>query len=971
MACLATLLLPAQALAQVLVLPDPTASAEREDLAAAVSLLVRASLGQAQSRGESAGAAERAPSQPTLAPRRQLALAIETLTGRSPNRNLNVTAAQAPKIIEQLGADSLLVWELQVAEKGTQVGGTLVGSDGKRLLRIAASAATGDLAELARQIVRRLAPAIGATAQATPDLGLSDLRPFVEAQSALMVQDGVAVTRALDLALPKLGSGFAGAKQVLREVADDPGMAALPRAQAALLMGDWGKALERADAGLASDGKNILVRAAKVRALAARKEFDAAERALEPLKAARSPSVLALAQVALAIERGDSSERLAEAVSPLLGRPPAEWRSVLPLIASTPPGSFGARGEAAALAAAQKLAQQEPGLTSTLAARALAGGAKAQEAAPLIKVQDLSAEQVKAISSHLSDEGGAATAGLSQQIKARQEEATEIAAAIGPERPTGPPSALASNLRAVLQDFDTLYEPKLGAIQIAALPGSGQPFYWPFLIRRQRLSECLLEALMRPPWELQASVAKVPTEALPADRFTDEGLASLAHDMGAGAVLFYRVRPAGLAPWAKLELDLYDSSRQRTDKIETSMVGRSTGLMVLSPLWIALIVLACIGLVVWAVVISLRGTIVVRVQWDSDSKDEMFSILVSKSPHTPTIDNITAYRKKMEWLGKRKRRFAAWNIGQNTTFRGIPRGKWHVHLYGVYTRGRQTMPLKEPAQEVEVQARKTSFVAHVLEAAEAEFKLMVVDKQGPVDGARVWLDDQRARAAAAKNGAVTLKVAKGYHVIHVSAHGMEVERPYHVVKAKVHEMTINLVWEKRQEYVSRALERQVDDAAPYMTQSGHRPGARTSIPLSAPSARPQAAPESPAPPRPSSSAAENIEIPLDDVPDSPSMPEPGPATTPAPRPSAAKPALGKLTFNLKPLAPELDATAVPATAAPSGPAGEPSDAQGSLDLNMVPDPEPPVDLPPVDLGSARPRNPAAPRATPSPPRRGR
>lgn len=69
-----------------------------------------------------------------------------------------------------------------------------------------------------------------------------------------------------------------------------------------------------------------------------------------------------------------------------------------------------------------------------------------------------------------------------------------------------------------------------------------------------------------------------------------------------------------------------------------------------------------------------------------------------------------------------------------------------------------------------------------------------------------------------KNGSVTLKVPKGYHVMHVTARGMSVERPYQVVKAKVHEMTINLVWERRQEFVSRALERQVDDVAEYMAK---------------------------------------------------------------------------------------------------------------------------------------------------------
>jgi hypothetical protein len=60
-------------------------------------------------------------------------------------------------------------------------------------------------------------------------------------------------------------------------------------------------------------------------------------------------------------------------------------------------------------------------------------------------------------------------------------------------------------------------------------------------------------------------------------------------------------------------------------------------------------------------------------------------------------------------------------------------------------------------------------------------------------------------------------------VIRVSAREITVDRPYHVVKAKVHDMTINLVWERRQEYVSRALERQVDDASEYVNKTLRRP----------------------------------------------------------------------------------------------------------------------------------------------------
>jgi hypothetical protein len=372
---------------------------------------------------------------------------------------------------------------------------------------------------------------------------------------------------------------------------------------------------------------------------------------------------------------------------------------------------------------------------------------------------------------------------------------------------------------------------------------------------------------------------------------------------------------------------------------------------------------------------------VVRVQWDSDAKDELFSILISRSPHTPSIDNLTAYRKKMEWIGKRKRRYEAWNIDQNTTFRGIPRGKWHVHLYGVYTRGRQTMLLREPPQEVEVLARKTTFVAHVLEAAEAEFKILVVDDHGPVEGARVWLDDERAKAVAAgKDGRVSVKMQKGFHVIRVSAREMSVERPYHVVKAKVHEMTINLVWERRQEFVSRALERQVDDAAAYMTKAPRASGT-----LAAPSATaatvfqpPAAAGSRPATMTPAESKAPaGIEISLEDTPvvvDLVPALSPALAQTMAPTTPTVSRA-GRLTMSLKPLSPELSETILPASMAkspqPSPRAIAPTPAAESaavLDLPMTIGEEPPVDLAaPSGLEDNAPTDPSLARLTPSPP----
>ena len=798
-------------------LPDPDAAAENDELGRAVAFLVRSSLSSL------------AAAQTRVVPRRELALALEALGPKGERRGLTVSAELAPKLIERMGADAVVVWRLDVGANGTAVSGTMVGPGGKRLLRIHAAAATGDVADLARKLSARVAAASASAAAEINEVGLAELRPFLAVDAATLAGDSVAAFRAAEVASAAVAAKVAEAGNTLAILADDPGMSALSRSQAKLLKSEWSAAIALADGGLASDSKNAALRAVKVRALVGSKDFAAAEAELALLRGSHNASALAAATLALVLESGGSSEQRDSALAALLGRPAGEWRAVLPLIAATAPGSFGAKTEAAALAAAEKLMASEPGLASTLAARALAGSGLARQATPMIALRELSAGQMAALSARLAADADAGSVDLSKQIGRRQQEAQAIAAEEFPEKPTGPPSPLVRNLKTILQGFDELYDPALSSIQVAPFPGSGQPFYWPFLVRPHRLGEGLLDALRRAPWDLKATPPKIETDLLPPERLTDEGLVTLATELGASALLFYRVRPASLAPWATLELVFYDTAHQRIERVETAMVGRSTGLMILNPLVVGLAFLVGIAFLAWLVVLSRRGTVVVRVQWDADAKDELFSLLVSRSPTTPTIENIALYRKKMEWLGERKRRFEAWNVQQNTTFRGIPRGKWYVHLYGIYTRGRQTMLLHEPPQEIDVLPRKTAFVAHVLEAAEAEFKILVVDDRGPVEGARVWLDDDRARGVTTpKAGTVSLKVAKGFHVIRVSAREMTVDRPYHVVKAKVHDMTINLVWERRQEYVSRALERQVDDASEYMKKPRRPSGAAPS-----------------------------------------------------------------------------------------------------------------------------------------------
>ncbi len=901
------------------VLPDLSAPPELAEQAAAVSMLFRSYLKTGERK---------------LIPRHELSLAIEAFTGRTPRGALLVPPEVASRLADQLGADRILVAELSQSGKRLMATGVIYGPSGKRLARLSVAAAVGEVSNLAHLIAKRVAPIISAEVLASAAVGLADLRPFLNAQVAMLAGEAQTAARALDVALPNTAARIPAALEVLRSLAEEPGLPAPTRVQARLLMNDWSAAAELADESLVGQPKNIPLRAAKLRAKAALRDFAAADAEAVRLKAQRNHPAVAVALAALAVERGDPVAKRDEALAPLVGRPPSEWRTALALLTAYPPGTFGPAIENAALAAAQKLAAQEPGLAALVATRALTGGASPTQAAPLIKVQDLSNEQVKAVSAQLDRAGPAdqTTATLSQEIRSRQEESERIQIMErSVQRPTGPPSTLSANLRPLLQKLDPLYEPSLTSITIAALPGSGQPFYWPFLVRRERLAEGLLESLMRQPWELQASRSRIRVEDLPPNRATEDALEVLAHDMGDQAVLMYRIRPAGLAPWVNVDLLLFDLAKQKIHRVSSPLIGRSTGLVMINPVLAGLCILIVLATVVWAIIISFRGSIAVRVQWDPDSKEELFSILISRSNKTPEIDNPAAYKKKLEWLGQRKRRFEAWHVERSTTFRGIRKGKYFVHLYGIYTRGRQTLVLSEPCEAVEVQPRKTAFVAFNLEASEADFKITVVDDHGTVEGARVWLDKETKRpAVTTKDSPVTLKVPKGYHVIHVSAKGIEVERPYHVIKAKVHEMTINLVWERRQEHASRALERQEDDASPYMTaanrtRSPHQPGAdgthvakRKGTPASAieiplaggpaagapagsiqgPLTRPAQPHPASAPPRPSQGA-----------PNAPSRagasPSPAMPTAPAQRPPAVHaPGKSPAHMSLQPLAPQ-------------------------------------------------------------------
>jgi hypothetical protein len=171
--------------------------------------------------------------------------------------------------------------------------------------------------------------------------------------------------------------------------------------------------------------------------------------------------------------------------------------------------------------------------------------------------------------------------------------------------------------------------------------------------------------------------------------------------------------------------------------------------------------------------------------------------------------------------------------------------------------------------------------------------------------------------------------------------------------------------------VSRALERQVDDAAPYMTKA---PRASATVAATAATVFPSPATAS----RPAtvttadSRAPVGIEISLEDTPVVDLVPAMSSAFAPA-APAVSPARAGRLTMSLKPLSPELSETILPASIAKS-PRPKPQERApvggraGVLDLPLIIGEEPPVDLAfsfgPEDTA---PTDPSLARPTPSPP----
>lgn len=781
----------AEALTLTAILSDfAPAEPEASDEAGATSLLVRSMLREQSRR---------------FVPRQDWSSAVTD--GKPSRTELNVQAEDAPALMKKMMSDRLLRGQLAKHTDRLVVDFEVLAADGTKLAKGSAAAPRGHVFELARQIAREAAPALQAEFHEVPPRSLHHLWPVVMAQRLMNQGRVTEAAHTLELAAPAFVATLPAAEELAQLIWRSPAATAADRMLTALALGDGTAVRTFADKALKADAKDVPARAARVRALLRLGELSAAERELRTVDKTPAEPAVAVARAEYALAAKADEDSRSAALRPLLSQSPQMWRPVLAFVAATEPGSFGSVMEAEFVAKAAALKKQTPTLASSIGVRALRAEVAPKEAFGLLTSDHLGApeEQLLAAATSTWSAKGIADATRLRDELGRRSQAAELLRQehAGTARPAANPR-LVSGLAPLLERFANLNGRSFRTIALVPLQGSGQPVYAPFAVRAEVLSEGLAAALAAPPRAL--AVSEAAASSLDDDTPALELCRKLGRTLGSDALMLYRVRAEGRN--AHVWLTLIDAVTGEAWRADASLPGAETGLVALhrTPVAIALALLVVGGLCFWRR--WMCGAIVVQLREDPGVEEPLLCVRLSKDRTPPAIGNPLRFVARMRDAAPKHERYAATHVGSRISFARLPRGTWHVHVYGTFKRGGDLQVAVGEAfsRSVVVAPRRTCQVMFALDAAFARFSVLVADQDNPVSGVKVWLDeDDTSATTTGSDGCAELDVPRGRHVIHASINGQNVARPYDVQHIKLHEVRINLDWERKRDNASRVV----------------------------------------------------------------------------------------------------------------------------------------------------------------------
>jgi hypothetical protein len=346
-----------------------------------------------------------------------------------------------------------------------------------------------------------------------------------------------------------------------------------------------------------------------------------------------------------------------------------------------------------------------------------------------------------------------------------------------------PQARMATELVPLLDMMPTLLSLPSKDIVLAEI-GWHVPFYSLRDVKSDVVRTALSEALARAPWGLRV-VPEVPTrQNEPIERSTLRALTG-SH----AGVLFYQVQADG--GQARVRLLLFPQGA--TEGVTATRSVNSYDAVSWDVTKLAAIAVVVVLLVGWFMLLIIRGNgdIDVRYKLDADSKDEVFGIVIAKTPTRPSIGDVKKFFQETPKAGQKIDKRRAILIGGQTKFR-VPPGPWTVTLYGVYDRADNLVELPATTtKSVDVRRGKTEFVTFDLIPKDAELRINIHGKQQR--GIAVWLNaDRDNRVFTDAQGNANLRCNLGSHVLYAEYEGKVFDRKLQVAAPRIERISLNI-----------------------------------------------------------------------------------------------------------------------------------------------------------------------------------
>ena len=352
---------------------------------------------------------------------------------------------------------------------------------------------------------------------------------------------------------------------------------------------------------------------------------------------------------------------------------------------------------------------------------------------------------------------------------------------------------LDKELRRLLSAFPPLARASRRSVAVAPLPVNLMARLRPFGVQTSVLQDALLRTMRGRLFQVRDGGDQAVALELSA-------LSIFAAQQKAESVLLYSAE----ASWSgavAVKLVYFDRGSGRALAHEESLEGKALGLTRLNAPFVVVFGGLLALLAIRFGYVRVRGTGAVRVAATLDpvARQPALTIALTRSTKGPKIKDPQKYTRDLKATGAVARRFTATMAASVTTFPRIPAGKYHVHVIGTYLKDASLRTLAEGRSEaIRVVRNRTCDVAFDFEPKVVELTIELFEGQTPVQGARIWLDDDAGGVALTnREGRGRIQVPRRTRVmLQIQAGDFVIKRPLQFDDTKDHQLSFNVTRER-------------------------------------------------------------------------------------------------------------------------------------------------------------------------------